>query len=786
MAPQYPPGFVPDPPTAPPATLPAGFVPDPPPVDRRDAVYRAPNDTDAAGNPIVAGVSNVWTAANTPLIPQIAQAGHAIAQYLSTPHLGDQELNDRFPKLGLGTLAAMARGGGAGMVEGAGDMAASFTSAAGLAMFLAGLGSDSVLFKQVPALVRLLNLPAVRGLQRAVQAAGGAAFATHGAARVWNDPTLGGKALGATEIAAGGLGATSALRSGTPLPVPRITTQEEASNAFARAHNIPLDAATATGSSFLRALQKRVSHSLAGEPEAMRLIDEQGQALTRVGGDLAQQARGAASTPEQAGAGTREILASKAEAETGLADTQYERLRALEADPNNRILVPLPPEAVDKLPPPIRGQLRRIVHEMDASGYKAGKLVTDPDGKSSTYDPRAAGADVYQDIVQELGYDSTRRKVQTELEEYLGGGAETAAVKAALRVAMERAKARGGNTVSKPELPPSAMDLDTRLEAGRVTSQDMGLPVNTARAQATLKPILKRLEDLMPEAQKANDPGLTAIRNIVNAPEWAPLSQMDEWLSALKAMARKKGGIIKVAVAQLDEAVREAARQGGPEVERALLQGRGATIAKVGTEALLDKLPGGAFEEPTAIYRRATADQDASLRFLQQIAKQAPAAIPQIARAKLDELLRIATERGRFDHGDKLMAAWRAMGPETKAILYPDAAHRKALGEFFLLAKRLSENPNPPGTAHVNKVFSDILLSGVTWPLSKILYTPRGVATLTKFLAARPSVTTTTSTLRTAAQTAGWLEVVAAARAAGVPLDLPKAADAAPDTKRTP
>ena len=172
-----------------------------------DAKVRAkvPGVYDAIPQPAAFKATNtppspsMWERANTPLIPQIADAAHAIADHLDQPKLDRSETE------------AKIRGFLAGATTGAGDVAASFTSPIGLALTAAGLGPESKIAEAVPALKTMLNLPAVRTLQRAVQTGAGAAFAGHGAEQVATAPTLAGKAQGLVEMATGGIGIKAGL-----------------------------------------------------------------------------------------------------------------------------------------------------------------------------------------------------------------------------------------------------------------------------------------------------------------------------------------------------------------------------------------------------------------------------------------------------------------------------------------------------------------------------------------------------------------------------------------------
>jgi hypothetical protein len=306
------------------------------------------------------------------------------------------------------------------------------------------------------------------------------------------------------------------------------------------------------------------------------------------------------------------------------ANTAYDRLRELEQDPTNRMLMPGTPAPVDALSDTMAVQLRRIVHEMDAAPYTPRLLQSS--GVGSTLEhvegTGGAGAKVYDDIAQRLPTTSapTRGLMQRQIEEYLGGGPQTPTVKAALEVADARNKAQGGGLVSKPKLPPSAMDLPTRLEGSRPGGQEMGLPVDLTGPKAALKPLYDQMRRQMPITQQQANPGLKAIENIVNGPDYGPLSQVDRDLSAIKTIAREQGGLAKIAVSRLDAAVTKAAQNGGPGVSDALEQGRAATIAKYGASDVLDRL----HPEPVKTINALLGPKDSAIQRLRAVTAQGP------------------------------------------------------------------------------------------------------------------------------------------------------------------
>ena len=227
--------------------------------------------------------------------------------------------------------------------------------------------------------------------------------------------------------------------------------------------------------------------------------------------------------------------------------------------------------------------------------------------------------------------------------------------------------------------------------------------VDLRDAKATLRPIYERITRQLPIAQRRASPGLKALENILDGPDMAPLSQVDADLSALKTLIRGSEpglrsvsqGLTAAAIKPVETAVWKAAGEMGPEATGALRAGREATRAKWAAATLLKRLA----KEPVQAYGQLTWRQDSGVARLREIAKLAPSEMPKVGRAFLDQLLEKATGEGRWGHADRLFAEWRKLGAETKRLLFPDAALVRDLDRFFLLAKKMAQNPNPSGTA---------------------------------------------------------------------------------------
>jgi hypothetical protein len=308
----------------------------------------------------------------------------------------------------------------------------------------------------------------------------------------------------------------------------------------------------------------------------------------------------------------------------------------------------------------------------------------------------------------------------------------------------------------KGAMKPSAMapgDLQYHLKGVGVqpgvqwwnegaAAQTVPMAVDLASVKDAMRPIHARLAEeakLVPlMGPKAT--AYTKLDRLMNGPDVAPLSVADAALSDLKAMARSKNpdlrnagqGIAAKAVGELHSMVAQAAERAGPDAVAALTEGRQATIAKYAAADILKKLEGAnRTKSPTLAFRGMTQAGDTALEHLRDVVKQTPTAKPAIGRAVLDGLIDSPTMGP-----DAAFKAWQRVGPETKRLLYaPD--HVKALDDFFLLRKKIAENPNPSGSGLTVLKGGELYMRdpGLTVGLpvlSALLHSPAGVALLTR------------------------------------------------------
>ena len=239
--------------------------------------------------------------------------------------------------------------------------------------------------------------------------------------------------------------------------------------------------------------------------------------------------------------------------------------------------------------------------------------------------------------------------------------------------------------------------------------KQIAIPVDMRGVKKALQPIYQDMLKTMPIAQQQASPGLKAIENILQGDDVIAASAAERNLSALKGITRKADspllrnvsqGLAARSIRELEDTVQGAVATAGPDAVQALNRGRALTKAKYAAADLLDRVQ-GTQGEPVGIYNKLTRNQDQGINLLNEVRQVAPQEMPKLGRAVLQELIDKATAEGGFRRAAGLQADWTRLGPQTKKLLFPDAGVRANLDNFFLLAKRMAENPNPSGTGSV-------------------------------------------------------------------------------------
>lgn len=306
-------------------------------------------------------------------------------------------------------------------------------------------------------------------------------------------------------------------------------------------------------------------------------------------------------------------------------------------------------------------------------------------------------------------------------------------------------------STAKP-IATKPLSVDEMARYKTVGASPSGSDVRGIQLAVDLRPVKEGLKDLYSRLMREREltgtlngskaKAAMALDTLMNAPEAAPLSVVDSALSDLKALARGADmpelrnaaqSTAAEAVKQLDAAVMRAARQGGDEVVNALQTGRKATVAKYIAADVRDALLTGTNGERVKVFNRLTGREDTAIGLLRSVKEQTPEAMADVGRAVLDDLVNTATQDGGFQNAGKLLAEWRKLGPETKALLYPDATYRANLDKFFTLAKIATENVNPSGSARTLNA-AKLTMAIPSWIGAKLAYTPEGLQLLTQGL----------------------------------------------------
>ena len=317
------------------------------------------------------------------------------------------------------------------------------------------------------------------------------------------------------------------------------------------------------------------------------------------------------------------------------------------------------------------------------------------------------------------------------------------------------------------------------------TANPVAFAVDVKSVQDKIRPLHQQMEqsaDLMVPGS-ASARALTAMRRLMSGPNTQLASVVDDALGELKGSLRsvsesdpmsKGAGQLSEIVKSLDNEVRSAVGRGGgkPGLD-ALDRGRAATVRKYDALDVVDQMKA----EPVGTVAAITRGKDGGVAFLRDVRKHAPQELPNVGRAVMDDLMDTIADPLKRDVAG---AKWAALGPETKRALFAETLKRepnyiKDLDNFFLLAKKLKENPNPSGTATTAAIggtagmvatghFMIPLMSELAGAsITAAMRSPRVVRALTRGLRLQTGA-------GAAAKAAATSEIVTALKSAGLPV----------------
>ena len=527
---------------------------------------------------------------------------------------------------------------------------------------------------------------------------------------------------------------------------------------WALRNGVPVDAATVTGNRVVRGAKAAADSSLGGAIPGSKAAKMRAESMAKLGRKLAKEAApGAAVTAETAGEGVRGSVESVIRQHADTADAAYERVRAAEraAQPDDVAVA----RKVDASRTVDQGFIGHwLADDLNEMGYQAGggsKAFYDQaeqnfrpgDSDASRYGIGQASARVAGTPTQQMfhaaGVSGSRPEIAGKIRRYLTGESNNPRIGALIdamgeawdgqrfdfqmltdetlaRTGLKRSDFKSPVTMPAMEAPGASKFFGDQADSLTASgTEPMQFAVPLAGAKEALRPAYERLmrkKELTGQLMGDEGRAATALDALLSAGDHAPLSVVDAALGDLKAAARGASmpelrtagqGVAALAVKELEAAVQKKAQAVG--VWDDLRAGRDATIAKWTAAETLDKLKA----EPVGTFRALTQAGDASVEKLREVKRLAPGEMPRIGRAFVENLLDTATAEGGFGREAKLWADWERLGDETKRILYPDAELRSSLDKFFLVGKKMAENPNPSGSALVAQVPGQVALTFV-------------------------------------------------------------------------
>jgi len=529
---------------------------------------------------------------------------------------------------------------------------------------------------------------------------------------------------------------------------------------------VPIDAATATNSPFLRGAQQLTQESMLGQ-KALEQRDLQVAALAKTRAQLGQQISPTAATDSSAGQGVfTDVLKAETEA-AKRASAAYEPWDQAVESPGLQREVPRSPETMKKLEAQRAGRMREqfgdqvptrqelqamadIQTEMDELRYSQGKLVTDDiDSGTTHYVPRSAGANVIDDInANSINLSQADRPSAIQsINQALTTGEFNETARAALAVARKRLAGKWSE-VGKPELPPGAGEMP-QIPSTEV----LQAPIDLGNVQGILSKALERLERQPGFAQRQVDPAVESLRDLVKGDRYRPLGDAERLAGALKYVEKGgktagsigprggKAGLAAFEIRELEKAIQQGMTEHGIDPNM-LKEARAATVEKYKIQNVRKKLAGtlGADVEPVKVYDRLLQWDGHSIGLLARVKKYAPQQIPKVGRALFDDLLTDVENTGNYS---KALTRWKALHPKTKQLLY--GSEVPALNEFFELANEMTYRINPSGSgmavakgAQIMNLFRHPIRAAgeaaVAGTIGKLLTSPGGAKLLTQGL----------------------------------------------------
>lgn len=553
---------------------------------------------------------------------------------------------------------------------------------------------------------------------------------------------------------------------------------------------------------------REIGKTIEGRNAAISVSgQETADALAKKGQDLADTVHPSPQTPETSATAASQALESLKSDQSSRASSAYDRLAQIEADPANTKSIELRRE----ISPDAKEKLDHFTN--NALGKNFDEL-TDQQKTSALTAAKRLGIDASpQPVTQDLALPVDRRPVKAALKPILDdlrkqmpvaqqqasrglkaienivngddytsastAEADLSAVKAIQREAVNpKIKYLAGKAIT--EFAPS---VDKAVSAGGQNAIDAlkeGRALTKAKyaTQETIDKLPTEPVKLYRQLTAPGDASINLLRDVKSkAPDAMPAVARATLQGLLDEAQNGKG--IKAAVDGWNKLGDETKLElfGDTAKVKSIddymrLRQRVAESGAPGMESPIEGLP----KEPVPMFTQLMQAKDRAIEALSTATNAAPGSKPAMARAYVQDLLDNSGPQAA-------LSKWKSLGDSTKEILFPDKILRQKVEDFFNLQQMVGDNPNKSGTAYVTagQYILKHPVSGLAYALgnnamARILFRPGGVDLLTKGLKLN---------LRNPASALAATQILKIAGSGATPIDMPKAAQAEPQSDKT-
>jgi len=140
----------------------------------------------------------------------------------------------------------------------------------------------------------------------------------------------------------------------------------------------------------------------------------------------------------------------------------------------------------------------------------------------------------------------------------------------------------------------------------------------------------------------------------------------------------------------------------GPETQKILVQNPDVRDLVKQYSANQARFEGLTKLEPAKLFDKMTADRNATLSLLQDVARYTPERMPDMFRAFVQDIFDTVVRGGDVEKTKSALNAWDALGKEGKQVFLPNSPELvKEWDNLFTALNRVAAEPNPSGSGYM-------------------------------------------------------------------------------------